>query len=63
MNEVFMWPTLQGFMKSSSTICIILKKKEKISELDTAKGVMRVMKQQPRILDNECQKVASYLDK
>ncbi|KAM4048885.1 tigger transposable element-derived protein 1-like [Anomaloglossus baeobatrachus] len=40
------------YNKSTSTICTILKKKEDIKGLDAAKGVTRVSKQRPRILED-----------
>ena len=38
------------YNKSSSKICTILKMKEEIRALDSAKGVRKVMKQQPCVL-------------
>ncbi|XP_071977828.1 methionine aminopeptidase 1D, mitochondrial isoform X1 [Engystomops pustulosus] len=40
------------YSKSTSTICTILKKKEEIKGLDAAKGVTRVSKQRPRVLED-----------
>nr|XP_033807654.1 tigger transposable element-derived protein 1-like [Geotrypetes seraphini] len=40
------------YNKSTSTICTILKKKEKIRWLDAAKGVTRVSKQRPPVLED-----------
>ncbi|XP_040177160.1 tigger transposable element-derived protein 1-like isoform X2 [Rana temporaria] len=40
------------YNKSTSTICTILKKKENIRGLDAAKGVTRVSKQRPRVLED-----------
>lgn len=40
------------YNKSTSTICTILKKKEEIKGLDAAKGVTRVSKQRPRVLED-----------
>ena len=40
------------YNKSTSTICTVLKKKEEIRGLDAAKGVMRVSKQWPRVLED-----------
>nr|XP_020452715.1 tigger transposable element-derived protein 1 [Monopterus albus] len=40
------------YNKSTSTICTILKKKEEIMGLDAAKGVTRVSKQRPRVLED-----------
>ncbi|KAJ7317101.1 hypothetical protein JRQ81_003263 [Phrynocephalus forsythii] len=40
------------YKKTSSTICAILKKKEEIKGLDTAKGVTRISKQRPRVLED-----------
>jgi hypothetical protein len=40
------------YKKSTSTICTILKKKEEIRGLRVAKGVTRVSKQRPRILED-----------
>jgi hypothetical protein len=42
------------YNKSTSTICTLLKKKEEIKALDAAKGVMRVPKQRPRVLEVFC---------
>ncbi|UYV75956.1 hypothetical protein LAZ67_13001921 [Cordylochernes scorpioides] len=39
------------YKKSTSTICTILKKKKELSELDAAKGVTRLSKQRPRLLE------------
>ncbi|XP_019512623.1 PREDICTED: tigger transposable element-derived protein 1-like [Hipposideros armiger] len=40
------------YKKPTSTICTILKKKEEIRGLDAAKGVMRISKQRPRVLED-----------
>ncbi|XP_075913253.1 uncharacterized protein LOC116957625 isoform X2 [Petromyzon marinus] len=40
------------FNKSTSTICTVLKKKEVIRRLDAAKGVTRVSKQRPPVLED-----------
>jgi len=40
------------YNKSTSTICTLLKKKEEIKALDAAKGVTRVSKQRPRVLED-----------
>ncbi|XP_023665526.1 histone-lysine N-methyltransferase EHMT2 isoform X7 [Paramormyrops kingsleyae] len=40
------------YNKSTSTICTILKKKEEIRGLDAAKGVTRVSKQRPHVLED-----------
>ncbi|XP_069822087.1 tigger transposable element-derived protein 1-like [Dendropsophus ebraccatus] len=40
------------YNKSTSTICTILKKKVEIKGLDAAKGVTRVSKQRPRVLED-----------
>ncbi|KAM6168259.1 tigger transposable element-derived protein 1-like [Erethizon dorsatum] len=40
------------YKKSTSTICTILKKKEEIRGLDAAKGVTRISKQRPRVLED-----------
>ncbi|KAJ7303223.1 hypothetical protein JRQ81_012159 [Phrynocephalus forsythii] len=40
------------YKKSTSTICSILKKKEEIRKLDLAKGVTRMSKQRPRVLED-----------
>ena len=40
------------YNKSTSTICTLLKKKEEIIALDAAKGVTRVSKQWPRVLED-----------
>uniref|UniRef100_A0A8C5PXM0 HTH CENPB-type domain-containing protein n=1 Tax=Leptobrachium leishanense TaxID=445787 RepID=A0A8C5PXM0_9ANUR len=40
------------YNKSTSTICTILKRKEEIKGLDAAKGVTRVSKQRPRVLED-----------
>ncbi|XP_068121604.1 tigger transposable element-derived protein 1-like [Hyperolius riggenbachi] len=40
------------YSKSTSTICTILKKKENIRRLDAAKGVTRVSKQRPQVLED-----------
>ncbi|UYV84264.1 hypothetical protein LAZ67_X001696 [Cordylochernes scorpioides] len=39
------------YKKSTSTICTILKKKKELRELDAAKGVTRLSKQRPRLLE------------
>jgi hypothetical protein len=40
------------YKKSTSTISTVLKKKEELWGLDVAKGVTRVSKQWPRILED-----------
>ncbi|XP_017772426.1 PREDICTED: uncharacterized protein LOC108559608, partial [Nicrophorus vespilloides] len=40
------------YNKSTSTICTILKNKEQLMRLDVAKGVTRISKQRPRILED-----------
>lgn len=40
------------YNKSTSTICTVLKKKEEIKGLDAAKGVTRVSKRRPRVLED-----------
>ena len=40
------------YNKSTSTICTVLKKKEEIRGLDVVKGVTRVSKQRPRVLED-----------
>ncbi|XP_029777041.1 tigger transposable element-derived protein 1-like [Suricata suricatta] len=40
------------YKKSTSTICTILKRKEEIRGLDAAKGVTRISKQRPRVLED-----------
>ncbi|KAM4030834.1 tigger transposable element-derived protein 1-like [Anomaloglossus baeobatrachus] len=40
------------YNKSTSTVCTILKKKDEIKSLDTAKGITRVSKQRPRVLED-----------
>jgi hypothetical protein len=40
------------YNKSTSTICTLLKKKEEIKALDAAKGVTRVSKKRPRVLED-----------
>ena len=40
------------YKKSMLTICTILKKKEEIRGLDAAKGVTRISKQRPRVLED-----------
>lgn len=40
------------YNRSTSTICTILKKKQEINELDVAKGVTRISKQRPHVLED-----------
>lgn len=40
------------YNRSTSTICTILKNKDKIKEIDASKGVTRISMQRPRILDD-----------
>ncbi|KAJ7303174.1 hypothetical protein JRQ81_012107 [Phrynocephalus forsythii] len=40
------------YKKSASTISTILKKKEEMRELDLAKGITRISKQRPRVLED-----------
>ena len=40
------------YNKCSSTLCTILKMKEEMKTLDSAKRVMKVTKQQPRVLED-----------
>lgn len=41
------------YVRSSPTICTILKKKEDIKKLDVAKGVTMITKQLPKLIDDE----------
>ncbi|PNF40558.1 hypothetical protein B7P43_G07603 [Cryptotermes secundus] len=49
------------YSRSTSTICSILKNKDKIKEIDASKGVTRISTQRLRILDNV--EIAPHMDK